>query len=321
MMTDSEKIANALRVAKMYYYQNLTTDAIANELTISRSTVSRLLSFAKQEGYVEIHINDPFDHPGQLQEKLQLYSGLKQIQVVPMSEKINEAERLERVAQFTGNYLSTVFRSNIILGVAWGTTTTAISRNLVPKTTHQSQIVQLNGAGNLESSGIEYASEIIKRFAQNFQAGYHLFPVPAFFDNPLTRKALWQETSIKRLIDLQAQADYFLYSIGAVNAGVPSHIHTEGYLKKADYQDLKKWQVVGDIATMFFRSDGSFNNIAINQRSSGPSLELIRKKHGICVVSGIAKITGLHAAIEGKFLQELIIDEPTARAYVEKYGI
>ncbi len=318
-MKNPEKVADSLRVAKMYYYYNLTTDRIAREMNVSRSTVSRLLSFAKKEGFVEVRINDPADHPQQLEEKIRKAFKLKQIQVVPMAENTTEAERLERVAQYTANYLSSVFSSNMILGVAWGTTTTAISRNLVPKTTHHSQIVQLNGAGNMDSLGIEYASEIIMRFAKNYRAAYHLFPVPAFFDKVQTKKALWEETSIKRILDLQSKADLLLYSIGAVNAGIASHLHIEGYLRKSDYDELKKSEVVGDIATVFFREDGSYNNISINLRSSGPSIDLIKNKNGICVVSGEAKLKGLYAAIKGKILSELILDEPTARLFVERY--
>ncbi|OJX43914.1 MAG: hypothetical protein BGO78_02820 [Chloroflexi bacterium 44-23] len=319
-MADSRKIANSLRVAKMYYYHGMTTDAIARELTMSRSAVSRLLSFAKREGYVEIRINDPHNHPGMLEEKVQSIAQLERVQVVPMVSMVSDSEKLERVAQYTANYLSNIFSSGLILGVAWGTTTAAISRHLVPKTTHQSQIIQLNGAGNLESSGIEYASEIIMRFAHNFRASYHLFPVPAFFDKAQTRRAMWQETSIKKLLDIQDQADLLLYSIGAVDAGIPSHLHTEGYLRPSDYTDLKRWGVVGDIATTFFREDGQDNGVLINQRSSGPSLDFIRKKRGICVVSGLAKLRGLQAAVQGRLLRELIIDEPTARAFVERYG-
>jgi deoxyribonucleoside regulator len=318
-MADPEKVADALRAAKMYYYQNLTTEAIARELSVSRSTISRLLSFARKEGLVEVRIIDPQDHPQKLEEHIQRAYGLQRIHVVPMGERTTEAERLERVAQYTANYLSTIFSSNMILGIAWGTTTSAISRHLVPKTTHHSQIVQLNGAGNTENLGIEYASEILMRFAQNFRAAYHLFPVPAFFDRVETKNSLWEETSIQRILDLQARANLLLYSIGSVNAGIPSHVHTDGYLKNTDNAELKKAAVVGDIATIFFREDGSYKNISINQRSSGPPLELFKTKRGICVISGQAKLKGLHAAIRGKLMSELILDEPTARVFVEEY--
>jgi deoxyribonucleoside regulator len=205
------------------------------------------------------------------------------------------------------------------MGIAWGTTISGISKYLLPKTTHNSQIIQLNGAGNTQSMGIEYASEIIVRFAQNYQAVPNLFPVPAFFDFTATKQALWKERSIQRLLDLQRQADILLYSIGAVESGVPSHVYNAGYLEKADYLEFKKLKLVGDIATVFFREDGSYNDIPMNDRTSGPDLELFQKKYGICVVSGFAKVKGLAAALKGGLLNELIVDEPTARNLLENH--
>ena len=77
--------------------------------------------------------------------------------------------------------------------------------------------------------------------------------------------------------------------------------------------------MAGDIATYFFKDDGSFTGIPLNERASGPNLELFRQKYGICVVSGRAKVPGLHAALKGNLMRELIVDEPTARALINIY--
>ena len=122
-----------------------------------------------------------------------------------------------------------------------------------------------------------------------FRARAHLFPVPTFFDYPTTKQAMWKEGSIKRILDLQDKADYLLYSIGTVNAGIPSHVYSGGYLSQTDYQELEQHQIAGDIATVFFRKDGSFDRIPINERASGPNLEFFRQKHGICVVFWVGK--------------------------------
>lgn len=317
--SEKDKLESAVRVARLYYYQNLTTEAIASEMQVSRSTVSRLLSFAKETGLVEIRIQDPSEHPRQLEKIILDRFKIEQVHVVPVPEIVGEAEWLERAALYAANYLNSVFDSDMILGLAWGTTTSAISKYLQPKATHNSQIVQLNGAGNTQTTGIDYASEIIMRFAQNYGARAHLFPVPTFFDYAETKNALWKEGSIKRLLDLQQQADLLLYSIGAVNAGVPSHVYSGSYLEKQDYLELEKENIAGDIATVFFRETGSFDRIPLNQRTSGPSLELFQQKRGICIVSGLAKVRGLFAALKGNLMRELIIDEPTARRLVEKY--
>lgn len=318
-MEDQEKSIEALKVARLYYYQNMTTDAIALELNVSRSTVSRLLTYAKAQGLISISIIDPNEHPQFLEKKIVDHFKLKKVHVVPVPSVAGEAEWLSRVVQYAANYLNSLFDSNMVMGIAWGTTISGISKYLLPKATHASQIIQLNGAGNTQSMGIEYASEIIVRFAQNYQAVANLFPVPTFFDYPATKQALWKERSIKRLLDLQSQADILLYSIGAVDAGVPSHVYHAGYLEKTDYLELKKQRLVGDIATVFFREDGSFDNIPMNDRTSGPDLELFQKKYGVCVVSGFAKVRGLAAALKGRLITELIIDEPTARNLVENH--
>jgi DNA-binding transcriptional regulator LsrR (DeoR family) len=316
-MEKSVKINNAIRAARMYFYQGMTSGAIAREMNLSRSSVSRLISFAKEEGYVDIRILDPIEQPLVLEKEILDHYPVQKVHVVPVPEIVGEAEWLERAAQFTAKYLNTLFDSNMILGVAWGTTLSAISHYLQPKATHNSQIVQLNGAGNTKTMGIEYASEIIMRFAASFQARAHLFPVPTFFDYASTKNALWKERSVQRILQLQEKADLLLFSIGAVNAGVPSHVYAGGYLEESDLHAIRRDQIIGDIATVFFREDGSFENIALNQRASGPNLNIFRKKHSVCVVSGLAKVKGLHAALQGEFIKELIVDEPTARALSE----
>jgi deoxyribonucleoside regulator len=319
-MTNEEKVSNAIRAARMYYYQNLTTGVIAKEMNVSRSTVSRLLSYARATGLVDIRIIEPTEMPDKLARSLIDIYQIENVHVVPVPGIAGEAEWLERVAQYTANYLNTVFDSDMVLGIAWGTTLTAISKHLLRKTTYNSQIVQLNGAGNTQSMGIGYASQIIMRFSENYSARAHLFPVPTIFDYAETKQALWKEGSIKRILDLQKRADLLLYSIGAVNAGVPSHVYSSGFLTDADYKVLEQYRIAGDIATVFFKEDGSFDHIPMNKRASGPDLDLFRHKKGICVVSGLGKVRGLHAALTGKLMSELIVDEPTARALLEEFS-
>ncbi len=313
-----DKLADALQVARMYYYQNLNTEAIAQELEFSRSKVSRLLTYAKEQGLVEVRIIDPQEQPHRLERNLQERYGIPTVNVVAVPESADEREWLERVASFTAHTLNTLLSSHMILGLAWGTTLSAVSRHLIPKPVNNVDVVQLNGAGNTQSLGIAYASEIVMRFAENYQAKAHLFPVPTFFDFADTKRALWRERSIRRILELQERADIVLYSIGAVQAGVPSHVYSGGYLESRDFAELEEQGVVGDIATVFFRADGSYADVPINTRASGPDLALLRQvKHSLCVVSGMGKARGLQAALRGGYVQHLIVDEPTARAVME----
>ncbi len=313
------KINEAIKAARLYYYQDRSTKDIANEMNVSRSTISRLLKFAREEGLVNISIVDPAEEPRLMEKKIIDQFHIERVHVVQVPEIAGEAEWLNRVAQYTARYLNTVFESEMTLGIAWGTTLTAVSKHLIKKTTQNSHIVQLNGTGNTLSLGNEYASEIIMRFAENYQARAHLFPLPTFFDYAETKRAFWQEKSIQRILKIQEQADLLLYSIGAVNAGIPSHVYSGGYLIEQDYRELKEMDIAGDIATVFFRSNGSYKNIPLNKRASGPDLSFFQNKYGICVVSGLAKVNGLFSALKGGFIKELIVDEPTAQQLIKLF--
>jgi DNA-binding transcriptional regulator LsrR (DeoR family) len=229
-----------------------------------------------------------------------------------------EREWLERVASHAASYLNRLVQSNMVIGLAWGNTVNEIVSRLTPKATVNVEVVQLNGSGTTHSMSNAFSSEIIMRFATNYGARPQPFPVPAFFDYAETKTALWRERSVRQLVELQQRCDILLYSVGALAAEVPSQVHSGGYLDPQDLQAVTEAGAVGDIATVFFRADGSYRDIALNSRTSGPDLELFRRaRHSICVASGRGKVEGLRAALQGGFINELIIDEPTARLLLE----
>ncbi|MFE6963875.1 sugar-binding transcriptional regulator [Agromyces sp. NPDC057679] len=312
------KTRDALRAAHLYYMQDLTMDAIAHELHTSRSSVSRLLSHARASGLVEISIHSPLDLPSRIEQEI-LERFEVQAHVIPVPDHASDVDRLDRVALSAARILGRFIDSNLTVGLAWGSTMGAMSRHLVPKATHNSEIVQLNGAGNLRTTGIVYASELLRRFGDAFGARVQQFPVPAFFDEPATKQAFWRERSTQRLLDLQGRLDLALFGIGSPFAEVPSHVYQGGYLERADYEDLSRDGAVGDVATVFYRADGSTDDIALNARATGPDFATLRRApRRICVVSGRAKLAGLRGALAAGLITDLIVDEGTARALVEQ---
>jgi len=310
------KLDDAIRAVRMYYFQDLTMEAIAREMRTSRSTVSRLISYAKATGLIEIRLRTPHERVPGIEQRIASAYGIT-AHVVPVPETASELETLDQVARFSARLLNTLFDSDMILGIAWGTTINAVSKHLVPKPTVNAQVVQLNGAGNTRTTGIDYASQIVHRFAAAYGARVQQFPVPTLFDYPETKRALWRERSIRRVLDLQQRADVALFGIGAVEGGVPSHVYSAGYLERRDFAAIKQAGVVGDVATVFYRLDGSYEDISLNERASGPDLALLRKvRHRMCVVAGENKLLGLRGALAAGLVSELVIDELSANALV-----
>ena len=306
----------ALTAAHLYYMQDLTMEAISRELHTSRSSVSRLLSHARETGLVDIQIRSPQESSEHLATMIRTRYGVA-AHLVPMPDHTSDVDRLERVAMSAARQLNRFLDANMTLGVAWGSTMSAVSRHLVPKALSGTEIVQLNGAGNTRTTGIIYASEILRRFGRAYGAHVQQFPVPAFFDDPETKRALWRERSMRRVLEVQEGMQVALFGLGSPFAEVPSHVYIGGYLEPEDYRSLSEDGVVGDVATVFFRGDGSWRDVVLNARASGPDLDQLRRTaRRICVVAGLSKLSSLRGALAAGLVTDLVIDEPLARALV-----
>ena len=128
---DDMRMREALRAAQLYYLQDLTMDAIGDELNVSRSSVSRLLDLARNMGIVDIHINSPADGPRRIEEEISDRFSVS-AHLVPVPEGTAPVDRLERVAVSAARMLSQFFSSSMTMGIAWGSTISAVSRHPAP---------------------------------------------------------------------------------------------------------------------------------------------------------------------------------------------
>ena len=145
------------------------------------------------------------------------------------------------------------------------------------------------------------------------------FPVPAFFDYEETKKAMWRERSVRTVVDLIARrADVALFGVGAFGGDIPP-TYSAGYLEESDIAEVRREGVVGDICTILIREDGSYSDMAINHRASGPTPELLKTiPRRLCVVAGEAKAIPLIGALRAGVVTDLVVDDRTARRVLER---
>lgn len=312
------RLREASFAARRYYLDGASMDEIAADLNTSRSTVSRLVAAARREGLVEIRVHDDHSDASYLERELERKYGVHAL-VTPVAERASAVERLEDVAEQAARFLSATLGPNMTVGIAWGSTISAVSRHLVPKPTTGMKFVQLNGAGNIITSGIGYASEILSRFARNFTAQAQQFPVPTLFDNPATKRGMWEERSTRRVLDMQRDMDATIFSIGSPFAEVPSQVYSGSYLDADDLAQLAANKVVGDVATIFFREDGSFSGIPLNSRSSGPEFNVLRHtRRRICIAADPSKTPGVRGALAAGLITDLIVDDLLAQSLMQE---
>lgn len=310
-------LEQAYRAATMYYVQNQTMDVIGATLGVSRSTVSRLLSAARTTGIVQFHVTAPAHEVQGLGHRIAATYGVR-VHVVPVRRRASELQRLDQVAVVAAGWLSQWFTDGMRMGVAWGTTISAVARHLTPRPTRDTSVVQLNGAANTSTSGVTYATDLIGSLANAFDSATYYFPVPAFFDYQETKELMWRERSVRQVLQVQQQVDLALFGVGSPAAAVPSHVYSAGYLDGRDLAQLESEGVVGDVCTVLLREDGSYRDIALNARATGPvPHELRRIRRRVCVVVGQTKVPALVGALNARVATDLIIDQTTAQALLD----
>lgn len=310
---DPHHARRLMSVAQMYYIQSETMEAIAHQIGVSRSTVSRLLKEARDTGLVQVRIVDPAKPLNHVAEQFARRFGVR-AHLVRVRPGASHLFRLDQVSKLAADLLSRWVSDGDVVGIAWGTTVESIARHLHQRTLSGVTITGLNGGANHQTTGLPYTGSILARFAWAFDGQEQLFALPAFFDDPTTRAAMWRERSTRHMLSVRSGCRIALFGVGSLDSDLQSHVYAANYLSDEDLAQLRRDRVVGDVCTVMLRSDGSWRDIPMNQRATGMTpneLRTIPKR--LCVVAGKSKVAPLLGALRLGVMTDLVIDEETAR--------
>ncbi|AEI43837.1 sugar-binding transcriptional regulator [Paenibacillus mucilaginosus] len=307
---DNEKQRLSIEAARLYYLSDYGQQDIAVRLGVSRPTVSRLLQYAKDQGYVRITIVDPLEDLDAMGDRLKLKFGLDTVHVC--YSPLNEYTEIQKnISKKAAEYIQETVQDSDIIGVTWGTTMHAVALQLQPKSVRGVEVVQLKG-GVSHSHVNTYAAEIVNLFAEAFHTMPRYLPLPVIFDNTEVKRMVEEDRHIQRIIELGRQANIAVFTVGTVKED--ALLFRLGYFNE-DEQKLLQRTAAGDICSRFFDAAGELCSREINDRTVGIDLaDLRRKEKAILVAGGQRKIDAIRAALIGKYANILITDQFTAQA-------
>ena len=302
-----------VKVARMYYEQNMSQDQIARSLITSRSNISRILSVAKKRGIVEIKINESTKRETDIEEMLISRFGLRAALVAKVPRSTSDYKAVGQLAvQSFLNHL----KPRVKVAISWGRSIQAMVDALDNENRPDVTFIPL--MGGMTSIPSSYSGEtLIRSLAEKFNADYQILHAPTIVQSPEIKLALRKEPSVAAVIESARNADVAFVGIGSRGANSSIHIlQSAGISEKDNPEFFSKW--AGDLAGRFFDRDGKSINKQLDQRTVGLELgEIAKVKRVVGVAAGDEKTEGILAALRGGLISELVTSSNCALKLLE----
>lgn len=297
------------QVSEWYYVEQLSQLDIAKRLGVSRSSVSRLLTAAHNEGVVVIQIDWGSRVDTDLGSRLCDRFRLQHAIVVDVPDGLQG--RLE-VGRQAAREAETRLRAHSVMAISYSAavheTIKAIDLHHFPSL----QVVQMTAVEGARNPLVD-GWELVRMCADRLGDRYHYLHAPLFVNTPQLRQDLTEDPPIRKCLELAASADLAIVGIGSM---VPdrSSLVRAGHLTVTQLEACAAAGSVGYIGAQHYGKNGQpldeLNELTV-------SLGL-RELNDIKTVFGVAasldKWPGVHGALTGGYLNVLVTTSRIAHA-------
>lgn len=307
---DMERHQLLARVASMYYDADLNQTQIAEELGISRSSVSRLLSEAREYGVVNITIRWPANTSRDIAAELSQKFPEAEIHVIRGSGH-GYSQVVEMLGRMAARLLEQKLQDDMILGISWNTGVYQVVRAFRAARRLGVRVIQLTGSAGVVNPLLD-GPDLARWLAQMLGGQYLYLPAPLVVDSTATRDALLNDRSISESLELAAQADIALVGIGTVFPPLSS-LSQIGYLSDKELAAIARMGGVGDILTTFYDIEGRILPLELHERIIGLPLDKLRDINCVIgVAAGEAKAEAIIGALNAGYVDCLVTDDSAA---------
>lgn len=306
-----------IKAAELYYRDGLSQQEIAKKLHTSRTSISRALIQARNEGYVQIRIQYPEQSDLALERKLEEKYGLTEALIaVPAYEQSSDQE----VAFQAVDYTLRVLKKNMVLGMTWGRAMHGFVEQLAQDERLRSfsfrnvKIVPFlgtPGVTQLDSwDATTYSNTLATKVGNLLHCASYNLSAPMYVDGE-EKELIEGIDEISKVLHMAETADMALIGIGSMQKD--SSIIKAGIRTEEEYKELIQKGAVGEIVGRVYDKNGQTVDEDLQRKMIGISLDKIAK---IPVRVGISygkdKIEAIKGAIAGGLVNVLVTDVPTA---------
>jgi deoxyribonucleoside regulator len=305
------------RAVWLYHVEGCTQNDIATRLGINRVMVVRLLADARRRNEVRVTISAPLAELVELERAVEVHYDIARVIVAPFADPDDDPVKV--IAAAAGNYISSLVKSGMTVGVGWGRTLYNTLPFITGATLDDFRVISL--LGGIAAARRFNPAEFAWQFAELFQGEGFLIPAPAVVDSRETKHALLERCGLAAIFEMADKLDVALLSVGGISAMTTSY--RTGYITEADRRSLIDAGAVGDVLYNFIDPLGNLVDHDVNERVISVKLANLRRAtERVLISGGIDKKIAVKAAVATLRPTTLITDEQTARYLVvnKKHG-
>lgn len=307
-----------IKAAELYYRDGLSQQEIAKKLHTSRTSISRALIQARNEGYVQIRIQYPEQSNLGLERELEEKYGLTEALIaVPAYDQSSDQE----VAFQAVDYTLRVLKKNMVLGMTWGRAMHGFVEQLAQDERLRSlsfrnvKIVPFLGTPGITQidswDATTYSNTLATKVGNLLHCASYNLSAPMYVDGEKEKELIEGIDEISKVLRMAETADMALIGIGSMQKD--SSIIKAGIRTEEEYKELIQKGAVGEIVGRIYDEKGQTVDEDLRRKMIGISLDKIAK---IPVRVGISygkdKIEAIKGAIAGGLVNVLVTDVPTA---------
>ncbi|MFK7992924.1 MAG: sugar-binding transcriptional regulator [Granulosicoccus sp.] len=305
------------RVAQRYYVDGQRQSAIANDLSISQATVSRMLKRAHDEAIVRISLTAPQGTYPQLEASLRDKYGIAEAIVVDCSEDRTGAV-ISRIGEAAAYFLETTIQNEEVIGISsWSQTIVKMIDNVHPMNQGKAKsVVQtLGGIGNPNVQ--KHATQVTTRLAKLTGAESIILQAPAVAASREAKIILLGEKFVREATEQFENITLAFIGIGAVE---PSDMLAQSgnIFSEAELKELSEQGAVAELSQRFLNASGEQVLLPLNERVIGMNLEQLREvPRVVALAGGQSKTQAIDATLKSGVINTLVTDKFTAERLVE----
>ena len=298
--------------ARLFYLEDVSKSAIAEQMGVSRFKVARLLSEAVRDGVITFEIHPPSEVDIERSLAIADTYGIRQALVLRLPPGPAEF-RYQQLGQACAAILGDLMEEGDVLGVSWGRTLHAMVQGL-PKLP-PSTIVQI--VGNVPTADLTINSlDLVRTIASRSGGDIYPLGVPMVLDSPQTASRLRNDPHVARTTDMFRRLTRAVVGIGAME-------HSQSALLDVIPQQLRaKLEAAGAVADICATVLDQSGNEVLTGNLAGRCIsittpELRAVPDVIAIAGGPGRARAIRAALRSGLIHRLVTDENTAQAMLD----